>query len=77
MSRQQPVEIFQVLKKRELENMKKYRIEIQMIKPYEIVDYWPRKPVIDNVIEAFIDELFTLDSRKYFKLKVSEVQDDL
>lgn len=54
-------------------NLKKYRVKISMIKPYKIVDFWVRKPNVNNVLELFIhNELFTRNSNKYFKIEISE-----
>ena len=55
------------------EHLKKYRAKISMIRPYEIVDFWAKKPSTDNALEALIDELFTLKPSEYFKIEVSEV----
>lgn len=74
MARQQLAKTFPALEK-EKTSLQKYRIEIRMIKPYQIVDFWPKKPETDNILEAFIDELFTLDSSEYFKIKVSKSHD--
>ncbi len=46
-----------------------------MIKPFKLIDFWPKKPQTDNVLEAFIDALFTLNSNEYFKIKISEISD--
>lgn len=55
-------------------NLKKYRVKISMIKPYKIVDFWVRKPNVNDVLELFIhNELFTLNTNRYFKIEVSEV----
>ena len=75
MVTQHLAKVFSVLES-ENGSSKKYRIEIQMIKPYEIVDFWPKKPGIDNVLETFIEGLYSIDSSDYFKIKVSEVHDD-
>lgn len=53
---------------------RKYRIKISMFKPYETVDFWIRKPHVNNVLEVFIDELYSPKLREYFKIEVSEVQ---
>jgi len=74
MARQHLVKTFPALAK-EKANLQKYCVEIQMIKPYQIVDFWSKKPETDNILEAFIDELFTLDSSEYFKIKVSKAHD--
>ena len=56
-------------------NLKKYLVKISMIKPYKIVDFWVRKPNVNNVLELFIhNELLTLNPNKYFKIEVCEVQ---
>ena len=55
-------------------NLKKYLVKISMIKPYEIVDFWVRKPDVNNVLELFIhNQLFTLNPNKYFKIEICEV----
>lgn len=56
-----------------VENLKKYRVKISMIRPYEIVDFWTKKPSMDNAIEAFIHELFKLKPTEHFKIEISEV----
>jgi len=43
-----------------------------MIKAYEIVADWPKKPDVDDALEAFRDELLTLDASKYFHVEISE-----
>jgi hypothetical protein len=54
--------------------LKKYLVKISMTKPYEIVDFWVRKPDMNNVLELLIhNELFTLNPNKYFKIEVCEV----
>jgi hypothetical protein len=53
-------------------NLKKYRIKISMIKPYHCIDFWAKKPDVNNALEVFIDELFTLNPSEYFKIEVSE-----
>jgi glutamate synthase domain-containing protein 3 len=55
-----------------LKNLKKYRLKISMIKPYEITDFWTKKPDPNNALEIFINELLTLDPNKYFKIEVTE-----
>jgi hypothetical protein len=58
--------------KNPLENLKKYRVKISMIRPYEIVDFWAKKPDVNNALEAFLDELSILNPSEYFKIEVSE-----
>jgi len=41
------------------EALKKYRVEIFMIKPYDFVDRWPKRPDENDVLEAFTHELLT------------------
>lgn len=53
-------------------NLRKYRFKISMIKPYEIVDFWAKKPDVNDALEVFIEELFTLNPSEYFKIEVSE-----
>ena len=55
------------------EALKKYRVEIFMIKPYEFVDSWPKRPHDNDALEAFTHELRTLDVDEHFKIEVSEV----
>ena len=55
------------------EALKKYRVEIFMIKPYKFVDRWPKRPDVNDALEAFGYELLTLDADKHFKIEVSEV----
>lgn len=55
-----------------LKNLKKYHLKISMTKPYEIIDFWTKKPDVNNALEVFIDELLTLNPSKYFKIEVSE-----
>jgi len=55
------------------EALKKYRVEIFMIKPYDFVDMWPKRPDENDALEAFTHELLTLDANEYFKIEVSEV----
>ncbi|MGQ9551948.1 MAG: hypothetical protein ACUVUE_05920 [Candidatus Bathycorpusculaceae bacterium] len=52
--------------------LKKYRVKISMVHPYEIVDSWVKKPDIRNALEVFIEELFTQNSDKYFEIEVNE-----
>jgi hypothetical protein len=44
------------------EALKKYRVEIFMIKPYEFVDRWSKRPDLNGALEAFGHELLTLDA---------------
>jgi hypothetical protein len=53
--------------------LKKYRVEIFMIKPYDFVDRWPKRPDENDALEAFTHELLTLDADEHFKIEVSEV----
>ncbi len=58
----------------EKRNLKKFRIKISMVKPYEIVDFWVKKPDIVSALETFIHhEMFTLDANEYFKVEISAV----
>jgi len=43
-----------------------------MIKAYEIVDEWPKKPDVDDALEVFRDKLLTLDASKYLHVEISE-----
>ena len=55
-----------------LRNLEKCRVKITMIRPFEVVDFWAKKPDVNNALEVFIGELFTLDPGEYFKIEVSE-----
>jgi len=55
-----------------MKNLKKYRVKISMIRPYETVDFWVSKPDENNVLELFMHELLFTDSSKYFKIEISE-----
>ena len=55
-----------------LNNLKKYRINISMIKPYHYVDFWGKEPDVNNALEVFIDQLFSINPSEYFKIEVSE-----
>jgi len=58
---------------RKAKNLKKYCVKIMMLKPFEIVDFWPEKPDVDSAIEAFRDELIRVsdaEMREYFKVEV-------
>lgn len=55
-----------------LKDLKKYHVKISMTKPYEISDFWAQKPDVNNVLEIFIEELFTFNPSEYFKVEVSE-----
>ena len=55
------------------EALKKYRVEIFMIRPYDFVDRWPKRPDENDALEAFGHELLTLDADEHFKIEVSEV----
>lgn len=52
---------------------KKYHVKISMIKSYEVVDFWTKKPEALNVFELFMNELSTINLTKYFKFEVSEI----
>ena len=47
------------------EALKKYRVEICMIKPYDFVDEWPKRPDENDALEAFTYELLTLDADEH------------
>jgi hypothetical protein len=51
---------------------KKYRVKIFMVKPFEFVDVWGKKPDVDDALEAFSGELLTEKVSGYFKIEVSE-----
>jgi hypothetical protein len=55
-----------------LKNSKKYSIKISMIKPYHCVDFWAKEPDVNNALEVFIDQLFSINPSEYFKIEVSE-----
>jgi hypothetical protein len=55
-----------------LKNLKKYRIKISMIKPYHYVDFWAKEPDVNNALEVFIDQLFSINASEYFKIETSE-----
>lgn len=62
---------------RKAKGLKKYRVSIMMLKPFEIVDFWPKKPDVDDAIEAFADELLRLGdagTREYFRIEVRSVE---
>lgn len=52
-----------------LKNLKKWRVKIYMIKPYEIVDFWIKKPDENSALEVFIDELLTLNLSEHFRIE--------
>jgi len=43
-----------------------------MVKPFEFVDVWGKKPDVDDALEAFSDELLTEKASGHFKIEVSE-----
>jgi len=55
-----------------LKDLKKCRVKISMIEPYETVDFWVSKPDENNVLELFMHELLFTDLSKYFKIEISE-----
>lgn len=54
-------------------NLRRYHIKISMIKPFEDVDFWVRKPDKNNVLELFMNELSSINFSKYFRIQISEV----
>jgi len=52
--------------------LKKYRVKILLVKPFELVDVWGKKPDLDDALEAFSGELLTIDASEYFRVEVSE-----
>jgi len=52
--------------------LKKYRVKIFMVKPFEFVDVWGKKPDVDDVLEAFSGKLLTEKAGGYFKIEVYE-----
>jgi len=52
--------------------LKKYRVKIFMVKPFEFVDVWGKKPDVDDALEAFSGELLTEKVSGYFKIEVHE-----
>lgn len=59
-------------KKNRLKDLKKYRVKISMIRPYETVDFWINKPDENNALELFMHELLFSDLSKYFKIEISK-----
>ncbi len=56
-----------------LKNLKKYRIKISMIRPYETVDFWASKPDENTAFEHFMQELLYMDDlSKHFKIEISK-----
>jgi len=55
------------------DNFRRYHIKISMIKPFEAVDFWVRKPNKNNVLELFMQELSSINPSKYFRIQISEV----
>ena len=53
--------------------LKKYRVKIVMVKPFEFVDIWGEKPDLDDALEAFSGILLTEKVTEYFKVEVSKV----
>jgi len=49
-----------------------YRIRIFMIKPYENVAVWPRKPDVNSALETFAEAILTMDADEYFCVEMSE-----
>jgi hypothetical protein len=52
--------------------LKRYRVNVFMVKPFEFVDVWGKKPDVDDVLEAFSGELLTERVTGYFKIEVYE-----
>jgi hypothetical protein len=52
--------------------LKKYRVKIFMVKPFEFVDVWGKKPNVDDALEAFSGEILTEKVSGYFKIEVYE-----
>jgi len=52
--------------------LKRYRVKVFMVKPFEFVDVWGKKPDLDDVLEAFSGELLTERVTGYFKVEVCE-----
>lgn len=52
--------------------LKKYRVKIFMVKPFEFVDVWGEKPELDVALEAFSGELLTEKVNECFKIEVYE-----
>ena len=53
--------------------LKRYRVKISMVKPYEILDFWVKKPDVIYAFEFFVNKMFSLNPKEYFKIEVSEV----
>jgi len=58
-----------------LKNLKKYRVKISMVKPYETVDFWVSKPDENNLLELFMHELLLTDLSKYFKIEIRRIKE--
>jgi hypothetical protein len=43
-----------------------------MVKPFEFVDVWGKKPNVDDALEAFSGEILTEKVSGYFKIEVYE-----
>jgi len=43
-----------------------------MVKPFEFVDVWGKKPEVNDVLEAFSGELLTEKVNECFKIEVYE-----
>jgi len=56
-----------------MEIVKKFRVRISMVRAYEFVDDWPRKPTVHEALDAFRDELLNPDASQYFHVKVSKI----
>jgi len=52
---------------------KKYHVKITMLKPYEVLDFWFKKPDVSNMLEVFMDELNCANPTEYFKFEVREI----
>jgi hypothetical protein len=53
--------------------LKKYRVKIVMVKHFEFVDFWGKKPDLDDALEAFSGILLSEKVNEYFRIEVSKV----
>jgi hypothetical protein len=53
--------------------LKKYHVRVTMIKPYEVLDFWFKKPDAFSMLEVMMGELPTANLTEYFKFEVQEI----
>lgn len=53
--------------------LKKYHVKITMIKPYEVLDFWFKKPDVYSMLEVMMGELSKVNLTEYFKFEVHEI----